>query len=115
MKMPVASAINVPALRTPPENDTALSATRIAASPDAETVPALLMPPVKVEPDTTMPDVAEVILLAASIVMPWVEPSRLPLSMMAPVIVLAAMTIALGAETVPALEMLPVNALTPST
>ena len=35
--------------------------------------------------------------------------------MMAPAIVLAAMTIALGAEMVPALEMLPVNALTPST
>ena len=75
MKMPVASAINVPALRTPPENDTALSATRIAASPDAEIVPALLMPPVKVEPDTTMPDVPDVILLAASTVMPWAEPA----------------------------------------
>ena len=87
-------ALEDPAVRT----STALSATRIAASPDAEIVPALLMPgPVKVDPEgTTMPEVTDAILLAASTAMPWVEPSRLPLSMMAPAIVLAAMTMALG-------------------
>ena len=57
--------------------------------------------------ETTMPDVADLMLLVASTVMPWVEPNRLPLSMMAPVIVLEAMLIPVFAVIVPPFDTLP--------
>ena len=110
-----AAAIIVPELRMPPVKFVTpkiWTPTPVVAA----IAPALVIPPVNVGPVTLMAsELAAVILLVASTVMPWVEPNRLPLSMIAPAIVLAAMTMALGAEMAPALAMLPVNTLTPST
>ena len=83
-------------------------------SPPPETVPLLVMPPVKVGPVIKMAVRVETILLGLLILMPWYEPVMTPLSVMPPamVLVLMIMLVALP-EIVPALEMLPVKVETP--
>ena len=57
----------------------------------AESVPALLMPPVKVGPVTLIAVAVEMILLALSTTMPRVVARMVPVSTIAPVMVLPAM------------------------
>src|ERR1700722_8918678 len=78
----------------------------------ALSVPALLMPPVKVGPVTSMANWLPATTLARSIAMPWAVASTLPVSMIVPVTVLPAITMPFGADNVPLLVMLPVNVAT---
>src|SRR3984957_6216588 len=103
----------LPPLTMAPANDATAPLTRMPTRPD--TVPALLMPPVKVGPAILMAVAVEVIWLVPSMAMPRVVARMVPLSTIAPVIVLPAIVMPVGAVMVPALAMLPENAVTPET
>ena len=103
--MPVFAVI-VPEFEILPVNFVTLRAS-MPRPPDAEIVPALEMPPVKVGPEIAIAVLLVVIVLAPSTAMPRVEPRIIPLSTIAPAMVLPAMAMPVFAETVPALEILP--------
>ena len=73
----------------------------------AEIVPELVMPPVNVEPVIRMPVLLAITVLALSIRMPCLDARILPLSTIAPVMVLAEIAMAVLAIIVPELEILP--------
>src|SRR5579863_257775 len=77
----------------------------------AARVPALVMPPEKVGPVTSIAWLALTILLLASTVMPCVAAMR-PLSMIEPAIVVPAMDIPVAPEMVPELEIFPARVAT---
>ena len=111
-RLPVLPLIT-PALLMVPEKVETLAIAMPAAA--AEIVPAFDMPPIKVGPKIWRAFVAEVIVLALSITIPWLEPKISPLSTIAPVMVEWTMLIAISAEIVPALVMPPENVVAPET
>ena len=85
--MPAEPAEMVPALLMPPLN----VAARLTSMPVmAEMIPALLMPPRNFDAVTRTPALDALLnWLALSMRMPWLVASRLPLSTMAPMMVLS--------------------------
>ena len=106
--MPDKPAVIVPLLLMPPVKvETGSTSTPTLVD---EIVPALLMPPRKVGPSILMAvPVAGATVLLASMLMPRVVAEIVPLSTMAPAMVLATMSIPTLPVMLPELEMLPVK------
>jgi hypothetical protein len=81
----------------------------ISMPADPEITPKLLMPPVKVGPAMTIAVLPATISPALSIRMPWLVATIVPLSMIAPAMVLSEMEMPVFAVIVPLLRMLPVK------
>jgi hypothetical protein len=73
----------------------------------AEIVPALPMPPMKVEPETKIAVCEALMTLRLSTAMPCVVPRITPLSTIAPVIVVPLIAMPILALIVPKFEILP--------
>ena len=105
--MPAEPAEMVPALLMPPVNVVA----RLTSMPVmAEMIPALLMPPRNFDAVTRTPALDALLnWLASSMRMPWLVASRLPLTTIAPMMVLSIKVMPVFAVIVPLLTMSPVN------